>query len=337
MTPTVSVIIVNYNGVRYLARCLDALAKQTFQDYEVIVVDNASRDDSVALLRRAYPAVHLIENPTNTGFGDANNVGLAVAKGTYIALLNNDAFPEPDWLRSLVDAMDGNSGVGICASKLILDGTDLIDSAGDGCLTCAKGYKCGEYANASEYDTARFVFGACAGAALYRRAMIDEIGFFDADFFLIHEDTDLNFRAQLFGWKCLYVPHAVVHHVMSATIGKESDLSIYYNVRNCDFVWIKNLPLSLLIRYFHHKLLAEWGALLYFGLRRKRFWLFFRAKMDVLRMLPKMIEKRHKIQAARKISVSTLATLLTPVWAPEYTQPRLRRLAGLKKEDGTNR
>jgi GT2 family glycosyltransferase len=337
MTLTVSVILVNYNGMRYLSRCLDALAKQAFSTYEVIVVDNASREDSVALIRRAYPAVHLIENPTNTGFGDANNVGLTVAKGTYIALLNNDAFPEPDWLRSLVDAMDGNPSVGTCASKLILDGTDLIDSAGDGCLTCAKGYKHGELAKAAGYDTARFVFGACAGAALYRRAMIDEIGFFDADFFLIHEDTDLNFRAQLFGWKCLYVPRAVVHHVMSATIGKESDLAIYYNVRNSDFVWIKNLPLSLLVRYLHHKLLAEWGALLYFGFRRKRFGLFFRAKMDGLRMLSKMIGKRRKIQAARKIPVSVLATLLTPTWSPEYTQSRIRKLAGLKRRGETNR
>ncbi len=337
MTPTISVIIVNYNGMRYIARCLDALAKQTFSDYEAIVVDNASRDGSVALIRRTYPSVQLIENPKNTGFGDANNIGLTVAKGTYIALLNNDAFPEPDWLRSLMSAMDGDTEIGICASKLILDGTDRIDSAGDGCLTCAKGYKHGEYAKATDYDAPRFVFGACAGAALYRRTMLDEIGFFDADFFLIHEDTDLNFRAQLAGWKCLYVPKAVVHHVMSASIGRESDLSIYYNMRNGDFVWIKNMPLSLLLRFLHHKLLAELGMFLHFGFGRKRMGLFFRAKMDVLRMLPKMIRKRRKIQAARKIPIPVLATLLTPAWSPEYTQPRLRRLAGLERDGETNR
>ncbi len=326
MRVKISVIIVNYNGMRHLPRCLDALAKQTFSDYEVIVVDNASQDDSVALIRRVCPSAHLIESPKNTGFGDANNRGLRVAKGEYIALLNNDAFPEPDWLRYLLDGMNHDPKIGICASKLVLDGTGLIDSAGDGCLTSAKGYKRGEGKSSTEYDHAGFVFGACAGATLYRRTMIDEIGFFDEDFFLIHEDTDLNFRAQLFGWKCWYTPKAVVHHVMSASIGQESDLSIYYTNRNCDFVWIKNLPMPLLLRYFHHKLLAECGNFLFFGIRKKRIGLFFRAKMDVLPLMAKMIAKRRRIQAARKIPIQALAKILTPIWSEAYMQSRWRRL-----------
>ncbi len=328
MRVKISVIIVNYNGERYLARCLDALAQQTFSDYEVIVVDNASRDGSVALIRHADPSIHLIENSKNVGFGGANNTGFTVAKGEYIALLNPDAFPEPDWLLHLLEGMESHPQIGICASKLILDGADRIDSAGDGCLTSAKGYKRGEHRSASEYNMPEFVFGACAGAALYRRTMINEIGFFDEDFFLIHEDTDLNFRAQMFGWKCLYVPKAVVRHVMSASIGQESDLSIYYNIRNCDFVWIKNMPMPLLIRYVHHKLLAECTAFFYFCIRKKRPVLFFRAKWGVLRLLPAMIRKRRKIQSSRKIAVHDLDPMLTPIWAAAYTQSRWRRLFG---------
>ncbi len=324
----ISVIIVNYNGARYLSCCLDALARQTFPDYEVIVVDNASQDDSAPLIRRMYPSVRLIENAQNTGFTGGNDTGLAVANGEYIALLNNDAIPEPDWLLCLLKGMAAHPRIGICASKLIHAGTGLIDSAGDGCLTSAKGYKRGEQAPATEYAQAGSVFGACAGAALYRRAMIDEIGFFDEDFFLIHEDTDLNFRAQLFGWKCWYVPEAVVYHRTSTTIGIESDLSIYYNTRNTDFVWVKNLPLSLLIRYLHHKLLAECAALLFFGIRKKRLGLFLRAKVAGLRLLPKMLKKRRQLQKARKVSIGDLSRMLTPIWSPEYTQTRRRRLLG---------
>jgi hypothetical protein len=113
---------------------------------------------------------------------------------------------------------------------------------------------------------------------------------------------------------------------MSASIGQESDLSIYYTNRNCDFVWIKNLPMPLLLRYFHHKLLAEWVAFLFFGIRKKRIRLFFRAKMDVLRLMAKMIAKRRRIQSARKIPIQALAKILTPVWSAEYMQSRWRRL-----------
>ncbi len=328
MPVKISVIIVNYNGVRYLARCLNALAQQTFSDYEVILVDNASKDDSVAFIRRAYPSVCLIESPENLGFGGGNNLGLTVAKGAYIALLNNDAFPEPDWLRHLLSGMESDPRIGICASKLVRDGSGLIDSAGDGCLTHAKGYKRGEHRSVAGYNQPEWIFGACAGAALYRRAMIDDIGFFDEDFFLIHEDTDLNFRAQLFGWSCFYVPMAVVQHAVSGSIVEESDLSIYYNNRNCDFVWIKNMPLPLLLRYLHHKILAELSAILFFGLRKKRFRLFCKAKMGMLRLLPEMLRKRRQIQAARKIPIRDLAQMLVPPWSKEYTQSRWQRLFG---------
>lgn len=300
--------------------------EQRFQEFEVIVVDNASRDDSVPFIRREFPEVRLIANPVNAGFAGGNGIGLRMSKGEYICLLNSDAFPEPEWLSCLFNGMKSDSKVGICASRLLIDGTDLIDSAGDGCTTAFKGHKRGEGEPQERYNRMEFVFGACAGAALYRRAMLDEIGFFDEDFFLIHEDTDLNFRAQLAGWKCLYVPEAVVHHRVRSTIGQDSDLAIYYSVRNADLVWIKNTPGGLMLRYLHHKILSDLGSLFFFGIRKKRLGLFLKAKIDVLKLLPKMLKKRRQIQRMKKISNRELASLLTPIWDKGYIAVRLRRI-----------
>jgi len=322
----VSVIVVNYNGEKWIGRALQCLINQTWQEREIIVVDNASRDQSVALIRHDFPGVHLIENGMNAGFSGGNLVGLKAAKGAFIALLNNDAFPNSSWLGCLLDAMRSNPEVGICASRLIIDGTSLIDSAGDGCTTALRGYKRGEREHKDQHNEKGYAFGACAGAALYRRAMIDEIGFFDENFFLIHEDTDLNFRAQLAGWKCLYVPDAVVNHQVRSTIGSQSDLAIYYSTRNADMVWIKNTPFGLMLRYLPHKLLLDIGLFIFFGIRKGRMRVFLKAKLDVLRLLPVMLKKRRQVQAMRKVSHKDLARLLTSIWKKEYLGTLWRRI-----------
>ena len=322
----ISVIIVNYNGERLIRRCLESLIRQTYHDKEIIFVDNASRDKSVELVRRDFPSVKLIEHPVNSGFAGGNVVGLKAAKGEYIALLNPDAFPEPHWLSCLVEAMQSDPRVGICASKLLIDGTDLIDSAGDGCTTASKGYKRGEMEQQNGYNRMEYVFGACGGAVLYRRAMIEQIGFFDEDFFLIHEDTDYNFRAQLAGWKCIYVPEAVVHHKVRSTIGDHSDLAVYYSNRNADLVWIKNTPTWLLFRYIHHKVLSDFASLLFFSIRKRRLLLFLKARLDALKLFPLMLKKRNKIQAMRKLSNKEVVKLLTPIWEKGYIEVRWRRL-----------
>ncbi len=322
----ISVIIVNHNGEKLLSRCLQCLLKQTFSDFEIILVDNASKDKSVELIRKEFPMVKLIEHPVNSGFSGGNIIGLKEAKGEYIALLNTDAFPVPDWLFHLREGMNLDPQIGICASKLIIDGTDLIDSAGDGCTTASKGYKRGEMESARLYDRREFVFGACGGAVLYRRAMIDDIGFFDEDFFLIHEDTDLNFRAHLAGWKCLFIPQAVVHHRVRSTIGQHSDIAIYYSNRNPDLVWIKNTPIRLMLRYLHHKIISDLGSFIFFGIRKRRLRLFLKAKWDALKLFPLMLNKRKEILARRKLSDQELVPLLTSIWSKGYFQTRMRRV-----------
>lgn len=322
----ISVIIVNYNGEKLIRQSLQCLINQKYQNTEIILVDNASKDNSVSLIRREFPMVNLIEHPVNSGFTGGNHLGLKAAKGEYIALLNGDAFPEPDWLHQLLAGMKSDTKVGICASKLIIDGTDLIDSAGDGCTTASKGYKRGELESKQQYNREEYIFGACAGAVLYRRAMIDDIGFFDEDFFMIHEDSDLNYRAQLKGWKCLFVPKAVVHHRVRSSIGHHSNLAIYYSNRNADLVWIKNTPPWLMLRYLHHKIISDFGSLLFFGIRKKRLGIFFRAKIDTLKLLPKMLKKRREIQAMKIVSDKDIACFLTSIWEKGFLEVRLRRL-----------
>ena len=187
--PKVSVIIVNYNGNGIITSCLKALEEQSFKDFEALVVDNGSLDESLyeikGFLKETAIAspIKLIPLNKNLGFAGGNLQGFRYAKGEYIALLNNDTKPDKKWLGELVMAMDSDPEVGMCACKLILYGTDLVDSAGDGFSTSLKGFKRGEGERGFFYDTKEYTFGACGGAALYRRKMIEEIGFLDEDFF----------------------------------------------------------------------------------------------------------------------------------------------------------
>ncbi len=325
-TVVISVIIVNYNGGELIRHSIECLMKQTYEDFEVIVVDNASGDHSVQLIQDTFPSVRLIKHKNNSGFSGGNILGLKQAKGDYIALLNSDAFPEPNWLESLLEGIQSDKAIGICASKLIIDGTDLIDSAGDGCTTASRAYKQGENEPHSDYNKMKNVFGACGGAVLYRRSMIDKIGFFDEDFFIIYEDADLNFRAQLAGWKCLYVPKAVVHHRVRSTIGQDSPLAVFYSNRNTDLMWIKNMPFPLMLRYLHHKIISEIGSFIYFAFRKRLLLVFIKAKCDVIRLLPRMLKKRKQVQALKKISNEELAGMLTPILSKHYFLGRLQKL-----------
>ena len=201
--PKVTLIVVNYNARDLIINCLRALEKQLFKHFEVVIIDNGSSDDSLGQIEGFFErnqlahSIKLIAFKKNLGFAGSNLEELKHSNAEYIALLNSDTEPRKEWLGELVKAMDNDLNVGICASKLIVNVTDIIDSAGDGFPTALRGFKRGEGGKTSSYNRNEFIFGACAGAALYRRKRVDEIGFLDEDFFLIHEDTDLNFRAQL--------------------------------------------------------------------------------------------------------------------------------------------
>ena len=327
----VSIIIINYNSNGLIIDCLKALEAQLFKDFEIILVDNNSSDNSLQTVN-AYLKnnpltcpIRLISLSTNLGFTGGNLVGLGCTEAEYIALLNNDTEPHRDWLYNLVAGIDTNTDVGICASKLLVFGADVIDSAGDGYATSLKGYKRGEGEDKGKYDEQKYVFGACAGAVLYRQKMLEEIGFFDDDFFLIHEDTDLNLRAQIAGWKVLYVPTAVVYHKVRSSIGHMSDLAVYYTLRNSEFVRIKNIPCSIFLRCLPEFIIGTIAEFLYFALKHRKLRLYINAKLDVLKLLPKMLKKRRTIVKNKKVSSKYLYSIMTSVWNKEFIAQKAQK------------
>jgi GT2 family glycosyltransferase len=325
----ISIIIVNYNGGLLTVDCLRSLEEQTLDAFEVVIVDNGSSDGSVALIESFLRNSHLSSVTTivrlvrNLGFAGGNKEGVRFAKGRYIALLNNDTEPDENWLEELAKQMDGDSRIGVCASKLMVFNSNRIDSAGDGYTRTLKGFKNGEGEESNKFNEQKLVFGACAGAALYRKETLDEIGFLDEDFFLIHEDTDFNFRAQLAGWKVLYVPTAVVYHKVRSSIGSMSDMAIYYTLRNSEFVWIKNIPFGVFLRCFPEFILGIVSEFLYFAIKHRRFRLFVKAKKDALKLLPLMLRKRKSIMKTKKVSNSYLISIMTPAWQKDFFKAKL--------------
>ena len=322
----VSIIVVNWNGERFLKDCLGALSGQTYASYEIILVDNGSSDNSVCFTRDNFPEVKIVALTENKGFTGGNAAGLAVAIGDFVSLVNNDARPEKTWLENLIQPMLGDRTIGICASKLIFENTQTVNSAGDGLTTAAVGFNCGLGSEAAGFTMPELVFGACGAAVLYRRRMLDEIGFLDEDFFLYDEDTDLNFRAQLAGWKCIYIPTAVAYHVANATSRRLSDLHVYYHTRNLEFVWIKNMPFEIMLRFAHHKVIQELGSLCYLCLRHGKWVPFFRAKRDALKMLPIMLKKRAEIQAGKRVPNRYMRSVFTSMFTFSFFRQKMKQL-----------
>ncbi|MBU0755530.1 MAG: glycosyltransferase [Planctomycetes bacterium] len=249
MDPQITVVIANWNGEAYLADCLTALSKQTFKAFEVVVVDNGSKDGSLDLLARDFSWVKVITLKENLGFARANNLGFENCSSPFIATVNNDTLPEPEWLAALHEAMEANPQVGMAASKILLgkEGEEL-DSVGmllypDG-MTRQRGRGT---RNKDRYEEPEEVLFPSACAALYRASMLKEIGFFDEDFVSYCEDSDLGFRARLAGWQAVLAPRARVRHLYSGTGGKYSAFKAFQVERNHHWVLWKNLPLRYVL------------------------------------------------------------------------------------------
>ncbi len=330
----ISVIVVNYNGKHLLKGCLESLYNQSFKNLDIILVDNASKDGSIEYVSTAFPDVKIVSLPANIGFAGANNEGFKQAKGHYIMLINNDAEVDKNCIERLHDAMEAHPDVGIGATKMIVYGKNIIDSAGDGFTTNLKGFKRGEGMSSSHcYNREELVFGACAGAAIYRRTMLEEIGFLDEDFFLIQEDADLNFRAQLAGWKAIYVPSAIVHHKVRTSIGHMSDTAIYYALRNSELVRIKNVPFSLFLRCLPEFIIGEIADFIYFVLRYGKLGLYVNAKIGVMKLLPETSEKRRRIRKTVRVTNDYLRSIMTPAWNREFVRMKVRKLFAGKEEN----
>ncbi len=248
--PTVSVVIVNWNGRHHLGECLDSLLAQDAGDMEIVLVDNGSKDGSAEFVRERYPGVRLVGLHENAGFAGGNNAGIAIARGKYVALLNNDTRADKVWLTSLLqDAEAGPRTVGMWASKILsYDHPDIIDNVGlllypDG-LGRGKGRLDEDRGQYDAPGEALFPSG-CAG--LYRKEMLDEIGLFDAEFFAYADDVDLGLRGRLAGWECRYVPSAKVYHKYSSSSSAHSPFKAFLVERNRIWVLFKFFPLELVL------------------------------------------------------------------------------------------
>jgi GT2 family glycosyltransferase len=324
-SPLVSVIIVNWNGIEYLPECLDSLKEQSCTDFETIVVDNGSRDGSLELLKESYPWVQVVPLPDNTGFAYGNNAGLAASSGKYIVTLNNDTRVEREWLAELIAPVVAHEEVGMVASRICSwDEPDRIDSLG--VAICHDGMSRGSrrrcrYSELTLDSNENVLFpSACAG--LYRREMLDTIGFFDDDFFAYCEDTDLGLRGRLAGWSSVLARDAVVYHRYSRSGGEFSPFKLYLVERNHFWAALKSFPTGMLL------VLPFWTMIRYLVqvqlvLRSKGAGAQFRSTpslslvkalargvVDAVRSLPLLFRKRREVMATRRLTSAEMKGLI---------------------------
>jgi GT2 family glycosyltransferase len=313
MEPAVAVIIVNWNGGAHLDDCLRALAAQSESGFTALVVDNGSEDGSQALVQALKdPRFELLQLDSNTGFAHANNMGVRHCAGAeLIALLNPDAFPEPDWLRELLLAARKFPHAGAFGSHLV-DARDhaISDGTGDVYHVSGRAFRRDHGSPlASSLRPAAPIFSPCAAAALYRRAAWEQAGGFDDDFFCYLEDVDLGFRMRLLGWEAMHVPSSLCYHAGSALTGRRSDFSTYHGQRNMVWTFVKNMPSWLFWLLLPvHLLLNLLAPLAFVGRRQVR--LVLRAKRDALRDLRSLWRKRQAVQARREVGAAAIWAVL---------------------------
>ena len=307
----VSIVIVNWNGAHLLPACLDALQNQSRPADEVIVVDNASRDDSLNLLQRAYPWVRVLPLSSNTGLAGGTNAGIRASDGEIIVTLNNDTIATPDWLAALCAPFDDDPRLGSTMSTMLFAHEPTrIASAGlaiyrNGLvLDDLVGEMFNTYAKAT-----RPIFGPSAGAAAYRRTMFADIGYFDADFFMYLEDADLAWRARLRGWESLHVQAATILHIYSASSGQGSPLKQYHLARNRLWCMRKNLPLAIVREHWRAIVGYDLGALAYSLLKRQPAGIRGRIAGLTDRSIAR---KRRAIQEYRIAEIESLRAWLRP-------------------------
>lgn len=324
--PAVSVIVLNWNGGEFLPRCLDALQAQTFRDFEVWVVDNGSTDHSVDQVESRWAGFRLLRLEENFGFAVANNRAARLAGGRWLVFLNNDAFPQPDWLQRLMEAAQAWPAFSFFASRLVYaDDPNRMQASGD--VLNISGFA---WSRDNGLPLARAhlqveeVFSPCAAAAMYlRQAFLDAGGFNEA--FVSHlEDVDLGFRLRLAGHRCLYVPEAIVSHVVSASYGAVSENTVYRVQRNVVWMYVANMPGWLLWKYLPLHLAGNLVFLFYYSWRG-RASAAWRAKWDALRGLPAALHRRRAIQSARKVPDSAIAQVLDHGLLSPYLLGRLGR------------
>jgi GT2 family glycosyltransferase len=314
--PLVSVVIPNWNGKKFLPECIDSLIEQTFCDFEVILVDNGSTDGSAEFVEERYGEfIRIIRNKENLGFTGGNNVGIRSARGKYIVLLNNDTVVEPTWLGELVKAIGPDPQVGMWASKVYsYHQRDRIEAVGELIYWDGLNRARGQFEqDQGQYEELEEIFFPPGCGGMYRKKVFDEIGVFDEDFFAYGDDAEIGIRARLAGWKCLYVPQAVVYHKNSGSTGQYSPFKAFYVERNRFWITIKYFPFPLLFLSifftFYRFCFQGYGVLTLRGAAGKFAGIYsplhlaailLKAYGSALRYLPRMWRKRKLLKKLKK-------------------------------------
>ncbi len=296
-----SVIIINWNGRFWLEQCLPTLAAQTFADFEIVVVDNGSTDDSVTWLKQNWPTVRVLPQKSNLGFAAANNIGIQATNSPFVALLNNDTLADPEWLENLVTAVS-EPDIGMAASCIVRwNQPDLLDSAGIEVDWSGIAWNRGWEQPAEQAMMPCKVFGPSAAAALYRRDMLDDIGLFDEEYFAYYEDVDLAWRAQRAGWRCQYNPNARVRHWHSATSLKTPNYKNFLNGRNKIWTILKNYDWPALLWASPIIISYDVMAAVY-QTARSRNLAPIHGRLQALRLIKRMATKRQPQRQKAQLS-----------------------------------
>lgn len=312
MKTRVAVLIPNWNGEEFIAQCLRSLEQQTLKPH-IVVVDNGSTDGSVTIIEKQFPKVELLKFDDNAGFAGGVNRGLKplIKEGyNYIALFNNDAEADKNWLEELVGAAEKNKKLGIITGKFLRKDGEHLDSTGDFMTTRGMPYPRGRnQKDEGQFDTPEYIFSASGGASIYNCKMLHQIGLFDEDFFAYFEDVDISFRAQLAGWKVWYQPTALAYHHVGGTSQKLGNFARYHSIKNFILLYNKNMPGWLFWKYkplFLYQLIRlKLGSL-----RDKDFGVFVSAFFKAVRLCPSTLKKRRKIQTQRKVSTKYIEDIL---------------------------
>ncbi len=338
--PLVSIVILNYNGKKFLKNCLLSVSKTDYKNFEVIVVDNGSTDgsDELALNELGLLNIRLVKNCKNLGFAEGNNVGVRYSKGEYIVFLNNDTEIDPNWLKNLIGIMESDPKIGVAQSNLLQSDRKTIDSTGDFMDYYANAVLRGHGEKAQvqsiQSNNTGEIFSARGAAMVVRKQVFEAVGCFDASFFMMFEDVDLSWRVRLYGLKVVFVPQSVVYHFGSATRKNFQSLSksCYYTTRNSLIAMIKNYNLKNLICYGFIKLFFQFVIFLSsLPFKSKRGYNYYKliAFLSVFKNFGRIWQCREKVQfKVRKISdndikehlVARNISLLEITWFASYRQ-----------------
>lgn len=323
---SVLIVVVNWNGIKDTEKCLPSLLDQTYGNFEILVIDNGSTNDSLKrlrLLEEKHDRVTVIDNGFNRGFAGGVNTGItyAIEKDfDAVALFNNDAIADKEWLSQLVAAVKSD-GVGIATGLLLHADGKTIDSTGDFYSTWGLAYPRGRGDKAELAPEGGAVFGASGGASLFKTEVFKQAGLFDKSFFMYFEDVDMSFRAQLAGWKVIYNPKAIAYHKQGASTKKVPGLAVNKTFANLPQLFLKDVPHGLLWhigwRFSLSYFLIFWNAVFH-----GNGWPALRGVLRSIVMTPYALIKRYKIQKHKKVSVEYVRKILWNDLPPDQTGMR---------------